>query len=163
MYYIADSQPKRRTMDIKIMAGAEPFYFRGGAVGCLCMHGLSAAPQEVYWLGQSLAKHGATVYGPRLYGHGLTVDHMLHMRWQDWYASALDGYYLLKQTCDQVFALGFSMGSLLALRLAATEDVAGVVGLAVPFEPPVKGAWTAHFLRYVLPFVASYDQATDRI
>src|SRR5262245_48176890 len=119
-------------MDIKLMTGAEPFYFRGGPIGCLCMHGLSASPQEMYWLGASLAEHGLTVYGARMYGHGVTPDYLLHMRWQDWYLSLLDGYHLLKRTCDQVFVLGFSVGGLLALRLAAAEQVTGVVAMAVP-------------------------------
>src|SRR5262249_6452008 len=77
--------------------------------------------------------------------------------------SLLDGYHLLKRTCDQVFVLGFSVGGLLALRLAASERVTGVVAMAVPFEPPTSYAWIVHGLRYVVPFVATYDRETDPI
>ncbi|MEP7289311.1 MAG: alpha/beta fold hydrolase [Chloroflexota bacterium] len=150
-------------MDIKLLPGAEPFYFPGGRIGCLCLHGLTASPQEMYWLGEHLAKQGMTVYGPRLYGHGVSPDYMLRMRWQDWYLSALDGYHLLTQTCDQIIVIGLSLGSLLALRLASAEAVAGVVAMAVPLLPLPAPATITHVLRYFVPYLMSYDQATDKI
>jgi carboxylesterase len=154
-------------MDWKLMQGAEPVFLPGtgqnAKVGCLCLHGLSASPQEVYWLGKSLSEHGATVFLPRLYGHGVVPDQMRHMRWQDWYLSALDGYHILKRNCDQVVVLGLSMGGLLGLSLATTEHVAGVVTMAAPILPPAKAAWITHYLRYFGSYVAQYDQATDPI
>src|SRR5579859_7705917 len=151
-----------KLMELKIVPGAEPFFIPGGKIGCLCLHGLSASPQEVAWLGQFLAQRGMTVYGPRLHGHGADPDLMRRVRWQDWYLSALDGYHLLKQNCDHVFALGFSMGALLALRLAATEDVAGVVAMAPPLRLTANAVWRIHLLRYIQP-VISRSERGDRI
>ena len=83
------------------MQGAEPFYYPGGRVGCLCLHGLAASPAEVSWLGAYLAGRGLTVCGLRLAGHGADYRHLRYLRWQDWYLSALDGYRLLRAQCDQ--------------------------------------------------------------
>jgi carboxylesterase len=150
-------------MNTKLMRGAEPFFIPGGRIGCLCMHGLTASPQEVYWLGAFLAQRGATVYAPRLYGHGVEPSHIQSARWQDWYLSALDGYHLLRRQCDQVIALGLSMGGLLSLRLAAEEAVAGVVAMAAPVYLSIKNAWLVHVLRCFGATVMRFDRAADPI
>jgi carboxylesterase len=150
-------------MNTKLMHGAEPFFIPGGRIGCLCLHGLTASPQEVAWLGAFLAQHGATVYAPRLYGHGVEPAHLRRARWQDWYLSALDGYHLLRRQCDQVIVLGLSMGGLLSLRLAADEAVAGLVAMAAPVRIAIKNVWVVHLLRYFVPTVIRFDRATDRI
>ena len=51
--------------DALIVPGAEPFFFGvppGDRVGCLLLHGFTAMPEEMRWLGESLAEsraHGA--------------------------------------------------------------------------------------------------------
>jgi carboxylesterase len=151
-------------VELKLLQGAAPFYFAGsGNIGCLCLHGLSASPQEVYWLGKHLAAQGLTVFGARFYGHGVNPDQMLRMRWQDWYLSALDGYHLLRQTCQHVVVLGMSMGGLVAMRLAGSEQVAALIPIAAPLLSPIPSPMQVHIGRYFLGYVAKYDQATDRI
>src|SRR5258708_34044224 len=103
-----------------------------------------------------------TGYGARLHAHGVDPDLMGRVRWQDWYLSALDGYHLLRQNCDRVFALGFSMGALLALRLAAAEDVAGVVAMAPPLRLNSTAGGRVHLLRYIQPIIARSEPG-DRI
>ncbi|MEL6308266.1 MAG: alpha/beta fold hydrolase [Chloroflexota bacterium] len=112
--------------------GAEPQFYRGNQIGCLVTHGFMATPAEVGWAGQHLAQQGYTVYVPRLTGHGINPDHMRRMRWQDWYAQALDGYHILRQQCDHVIVIGHSMGGLLSLLLAASQPVEGVAVVASP-------------------------------
>src|SRR4030095_16396304 len=97
----------------QIMPGAEPYFHRGGKVGCLCLHGFTASPAEVKWFAQHLAAEGYTVYAPRLAGHGTRPQDLARTRWTDWYASASDGYHLLRQQCEKVFVCGMSMGGLL--------------------------------------------------
>jgi carboxylesterase len=138
---------------MEILRGAEPFYYAGGDVGCLCLHGLTAAPDEVRWLGMHLAQQGFTVLGPRLAGHG--VDHRLlrRMTWQDWYLSALDGYQLLRQQCRSVFVAGLSMGGLLTLKLAESEPVDGVAVLAAPVRLPAMGQlYLSRWTKWVRPY-----------
>lgn len=142
-----------------ILPGAEPRFYPGGPTGCLCLHGLTASPHEVAWLAADLAGRGCTVLAPRLAGHGTDPGDLARTRWRDWYASALDGWQLLRAQCDRVVVCGLSMGALLALRLAADQPVAGVAALAAPFvlrRPltlPVVAA-----LKWIRP----YTDQTDR-
>ncbi len=140
-------------MSVQLLRGAEPRFIPGGRVGCLCLHGLASSPQEVMWLGEHLAAAGATVYVPRLAGHGIHPDYLARSRWQDWYATALDGYHLLRRDCDQVFVLGLSMGGLLALLLAANEPVAGAVIMAAPLSLPQRIMHMTPYLRYAIRYV----------
>ncbi len=116
------------------MPGAEPFYFRGDAVGCLLIHGFTGTPKEMRWLDERLAADGRTVLGVRLAGHGTTLADMNLTRWPDWYASVVAGYRQLRAECEQVFVIGLSLGGALALRLAAHERVDGIVVMATPLH-----------------------------
>ena len=139
------------------MPGAEPFFYRGGATGVLCIHGFTANPSEMRWLGQHLAVQGHTVYGVRLAGHGTHPHDLARTRWRDWYASAHDGLHLLRGACERVVVVGHSMGGLLALLLAAQCDgVDALSVLASPIRFPAKLDHT-RWLRYVHPFTDQPD------
>lgn len=147
------------TDHVTIMPGAEPYFHRGDATGCLCLHGFTASPAEVLWFAQHLAQQGHTVYAPRLTGHGTTPQDLARTRWTDWYASALDGYHLLRQQCDQIFVCGMSMGSLLALLLSADVPVQGVVAMATPAitnSGPQRIA-LVRALKFILPYTNQAD------
>jgi carboxylesterase len=142
---------------VALLAGGEPFYFRGGPVGALLVHGFTGAPREMRPLGAALAAAGHTVLGVRLAHHGTRPEDMFRSHWQDWYASALDGCALLRGHCDTVFVMGLSMGGALALCLAAEQPVAGVVALSTPSRPRLeamgwRSRYTAFFGR-LIPFV----------
>lgn len=79
--------------------------------------------------GHDLAARGYTVSVPRLPGHGTTWQEMNRTSWQDWYGELDQELTALRETCDQVFVAGLSMGGALALRLAAQrpDDVAGLI------------------------------------
>lgn len=145
---------------VSVLPGAEPFFYRGDGVGCLCLHGFMASPAEVRWLGVHLAAKGFTAYGPRLPGHGSDYRNMAQQRWQDWYGAALDGYHLLRAQCDQVFVAGHSMGGMLGLLLAANVSLAGLAALATPviFRHRLM-AW-AKWLKYLQPFTDQTDRSS---
>nr|PZN53347.1 MAG: hypothetical protein DIU68_12740 [Chloroflexota bacterium] len=142
---------------IPYMDGAEPYFHAGGPVGCLVLHGFAATPDEVRWLGQHLAARGHTVFAPRLPGHGMTPAALRRIRWEDWYAAALDGYRLLASICARVCVVGHSMGGLLSLLLAGDCDVACAAALAAPIE--LHAARRARWLRFVLAYTDHSDRS----
>lgn len=135
-----------------LMPGAEPLFFPGGSPGLLLLHGFMASPGEVAWLAEYLAGRGYTVYAPRLPGHGFDPAAMRRVRWQDWYAGALDAYHLLRRGCERVVVIGHSMGGLLATLLASEHPVAALVVAAAPYTRPSWLMLAVPFLTPVLPY-----------
>ena len=109
-----------------------PFFFEGGPVGCLLVHGFSGSPPEMRPMGEYLAQQGLTVLGVRLAGHGTSPEDMATTTWRDWVASAEAGLRELESLCEQVFMAGLSMGGLITLHLAAHHPLAGIVVMAAP-------------------------------
>jgi carboxylesterase len=137
-----------------IQPGGEPFLFLGrSGIGCLLLHGLTSAPQELRGLGEYLAARGHTVLGLRLPAHATSPRAMIHSRWQEWLAAAEDGYHLLKDNARQVAVIGLSLGGAIALLLAAGQPVGAVVAMSTPYEVPPQPR--LRFLRLLLQPLAA--------
>jgi carboxylesterase len=142
--------------------GAEPFFFPGGANGCLLVHGFTGTPKEMRWMGEYLAHQGHTVLGVRLAGHATQPTDLLRIHWQDWLLSVMDGWYLLKGALDRhpaekrrTIVIGLSLGGALSLLLAAHKPVDGVVALSTPFKLPQDPRLPfISLLRWIQPRVA---------
>jgi carboxylesterase len=147
------------------MPGAEPFFFRGGPIGALLIHGFTAAPKEMSLLGEALAAEGHTVLGVRLPQHGTRPEDMFHSHWRDWYTAALDGYHLLRGQCDTLFVMGLSTGGAIALKMSADYAVAGVVAMSVPSLPyHDQMGWLAKLagaFGYLKPYIRKRPPAPD--
>lgn len=122
------SETKKNT----IISGAESFYIEKGKVGCLLCHGFTGTPNEMKKIGEYLAAKGITVFGPRLPGHGTTIEDMQSTNHGDWYNEYHKAYNKLANVCDEVFIGGLSMGGALTLKFASENDVTGVISLAAP-------------------------------
>jgi carboxylesterase len=115
-----------------------PVVLAGGARGVLCLHGLTGTPFEVRPLAEAFGRQGRSVAAPLLAGHGHALADLAASTWTDWLASAeraLDE--LLCRVAGRPVALcGFSMGGLLALRLARLhpERVASLVLMCPPLH-----------------------------
>jgi carboxylesterase len=133
------------------MKGGQPFFLPGGKIGCLLLHGFTGTPNEMHWMGEYLSGRGFTVLAPRLFGHGTKLADMYRARWQDWVASAEDGYFLLKGSCEKMVIGGLSMGGALSLLLGSYLPVAGVIAMAAPFEMHDP---TVRRLRPILPLLS---------
>jgi carboxylesterase len=120
-----------------ILAGAEPYSFRGGPIGVVVLHGFTGNPQSMRSLAQSLAKAGCSVELPLLPGHGSSVEDMISTRWSDWSAAVDETYRDLAGRCATVFIAGLSMGGSLAIWLAERHhDIAGIVVVNPLVDPP---------------------------
>lgn len=131
----------------------EPFYYPGNAVGCLLIHGFSASPSEMFFLGERLAACGFTIKGVRLSGHGSTSEEMAKYRWKDWVGDAEKGVKQLREVCESVVAVGLSMGGLLALHLAAARQVDGVVSLNAPMVFQDGRIRYVRLFRHFIPYI----------
>jgi len=118
------------------MVDAQPIRRGEGDQGVLLLHGLSGTPYEVTCLADALHDAGYAVRAPLLAGHD-SLDALERSTWQQWYQTALDAFEdLHADGRRRVAVLGFSMGSLLALRLAALRghQMAGLVAISVPLH-----------------------------
>ena len=133
-----------------IIPGGAPFFYRSGQVGCLLIHGFPGAPNEIRGLGEALAAAGYTALGVRLRGHGTQPADLTRVMKEDWQADVEDGLAWLQGCTTKQIAVGLSLGGMLALKLAADCDVAGVVVMATPWRLPAL----AHRLRPLIPVLS---------
>jgi len=138
-------------MSALIIPSAEPFFSPGDRIGCLLIHGFTGAPKEMLWMGEYLAAQGHSVLGIRLAGHATQPADMVRMRWRDWVASVEDGFHLLRRSTDHIFAIGLSMGGVLALHHGANHPVSGIISMSAPYilttDPRLKYAEYLAFLQ----------------
>lgn len=118
--------------NLSIIPGAESFFIEKGKVGCLLCHGFTGTPNEMRKVGEYLASKDITVIGPRLPGHGTSVDDMKSTNYKDWYQEYERAYQKLAEVCDEIFIGGLSMGGALTLHFASQNDVTGVITMATP-------------------------------
>jgi carboxylesterase len=117
-----------------------PFEEWRGETGCLLLHGFPGSPAEVRELGSYLGQRGVSVIAPCLPGFGERPEALLGIEWQQWLRAAAGDLRRLQERCRWVFAAGLSMGSMLALYLAAEVPLAGVVAIspAVSLRNPLS-------------------------
>jgi carboxylesterase len=111
------------------MQGAEPFRFEGNGTGILVSHGFTGTTQSVRPLGEVLAQEGFTVMGPRLKGHGTSMEDHAQSMALDWISSIEEGLIWLEQRTSVVFFTGLSMGGMFSLYFAAQhpDRIRGIV------------------------------------
>lgn len=105
------------------------FFYEGGDVGVLLIHGMTGTPVEMRYVGKGLHKAGFTVYGVQLAGHCGNEADLAKTGWRDWYRSVELGLVELRKRSRKVLVGGLSMGAVMALHLAARRpaDVDGLL------------------------------------
>jgi carboxylesterase len=104
----------------------------------LCLHGITGTPFEVRPFAEAFGRAGYSVEVPMLAGHGETLAELARSTWADWLASAEAKLDALQTRVHgrPVAICGFSMGGLLALRLARLfpERIAALVVMCTPLR-----------------------------
>ncbi|HEX6263238.1 MAG TPA: alpha/beta fold hydrolase [Actinomycetota bacterium] len=137
-------------MSTEIVPGAEPFFFPGGDVAVLMLHGFTGNPSSIRPWGEALAERGFTVSGPRLPGHGTTWQDLATRRGDEWVAEADAALTRLRGDGGRVVICAQSFGGTIALDLASRRpgDVRGIV-LVNPYVRDPRHVW----LPVVRPFL----------
>ena len=116
-------------MEQQVMEGAEPFRFEGGEVGVLVSHGFTGTTQSVRPLGEALAAEGFTVAGPRIAGHGTSMEDMARSTASGWIHSIEADIDWLAERTENIFFAGLSMGGMFALYFGGVRPdvIRGVI------------------------------------
>ncbi|EOD01232.1 alpha/beta hydrolase [Caldisalinibacter kiritimatiensis] len=130
----------------------DEYFLEGNSIGCLLIHGFTSTPAELRELGEILYECGCTVYGIKLKGHGTTVEDLENCTYKDWIDSAVDGYYYLKEKCEQVYVIGHSMGALLAMYIAENYPVDKLGLLSPPLVTKSKVAKLAFIAKFFMKY-----------
>ena len=109
---------------------------QGGSPAVLALHGFGATTQEVGVVVDIARRLGLASHAPLLPGHGSSVLELAKTRYGDWHGAAERALRELAAEHGRVIVIGSSMGSLLALDLAASHPrwVAGVGVLGCPLR-----------------------------
>ncbi len=136
------------------------FYYPGNITGFLLLHGFTATTAEVRPMAERLKEQGFTISAPLLPGHDTHPDELNKVHWQDWVQTVRKAYLELRESCDQIWLGGESMGALLCL-LTAVEfpEVAGLLLFAPALELKIKGSKAAYFLQY---FKKYFDKGSSK-
>jgi carboxylesterase len=105
----------------------------------LCLHGLTGTPYEVRPVAEALVARGVRARGPWMAGHEEGAEVLAKTSWQAWVEGARVELAALRAEHDRVFLVGMSMGGLVSLRLAETEEINAIVVIGTPLvlAPPI--------------------------
>ena len=112
--------------------------------GFLALHGFTGSPSELGYLMDRVGAGGFSVRAPLLPGHGTTPEDLQTRTFAEWLACAERELERLRKDESDVIVCGFSMGSLLALRLALLPRpprALVLLGCALQLSPPLRAAF----------------------
>jgi len=112
-------------------------------IGILLIHGFEGSPFEMKELGDYLYELGYSINIPLLPGHGTSIDDLVNTSFNDWYFHVEKSYFKLKLDCKKVYAIGISLGGLLAINLAEKHKIDGLITISAPvfFNGLYNGKW----------------------
>jgi carboxylesterase len=110
--------------------GEAEFFAGGRAPAVVAFHGFGGTVAEIRPPLDVLAGAGYAVDAGLLAGHGTRAEALQDLVFDDWLEGARQRAKAAIERYQRIVLLGFSLGSLIALELAA-EDLPGVAGLVV--------------------------------
>lgn len=141
----SDKRPRGTLMGEGV---ADPLVVPGKAPRVLAFHGFTGTPQEVALVVDVARELGLGAEAPLLPGHGVRVSDLAPTRFADWLAAA-ELHYARLAAEGPVVVAGLSMGSLLALHLAANHPDSTVGVIAMANAMWLKSPWPTWPLKLV--------------
>ncbi|MDR1598836.1 MAG: alpha/beta fold hydrolase [Oscillospiraceae bacterium] len=150
-----ENKPAKKTSapDFKD-AKCKPFYFEGGPIAALLIHGFTGSPAHMLPLGEALRDAGYTVRGILLPGHAETVAAMSRTDYTEWLDASEKALKKLMDTHEKVVVGGLSMGGLIACRLAETYPVAGLLCYAPALKFKRGINYLAPAVKHLFPYMS---------
>lgn len=114
---------------------SQPLFHKGNAVGCITLHGIGGTPANIRVVADALIERGYTVVSPMIPGHGETVRAQNASTGRQWLDGIRAAYKKLRdEGCEQVYALGLSLGGILCGLLAEEEHLDGLALICTPIK-----------------------------
>jgi carboxylesterase len=148
---------RRRTLETQRLLnpeGTREFHAEGRAPSILAFHGFTGTATELRPLVDRIAEAGYAVDVPLLPGHGGLPADLQETSFDDWCAAMRTRRDALLAKHGRIVLLGFSMGTLVALKLAAEARDGRLAGLvilgcalelqpyfSVPFSAFARAGW----------------------
>ena len=106
----------------------QSFFWEGGEIGILLIHGLTTTTAEVRPLAKCLNNQGFSVSGILLPGHGTKPEDLNKTHRNSWIQECEKAYLKLRSKCSFVFIAASSAGCLIALKLASKyKEIRGLL------------------------------------
>jgi len=115
---------------------SQPLFHKGNAVGCITLHGIGGTPANIRVVADALIGRGYTVLSPMIPGHGETVRAQNASTGRQWPEGVRAAYRRLKEDegCEQIYALGLSLGGVLCGLLAEETHLDGLALICTPIK-----------------------------
>ena len=144
---------RRRTLATQKLinpGGAREFFAEGKAPCVLGFHGFTGTASELRPLVDRIAEAGYAVEVPLMPGHGGLPAELQELSFDDWASAMRTRAKALKEKHGKLVIVGFSMGTLVALKLASEiPDLTGLVILGCALElAPYFGVPFSAFERF---------------
>lgn len=134
----------------------EKFIHPGGKSnsGILFIHGFGTSPQIFDEYLDYFVDKGYVIQTVRLEGHGTSYAHFASTSCVDWYLSAREKFFELKEHVDHITIIAHSLGTLLSVILASNYKIDAMVLLSSPIKLRAKPLYRVNFmLRPVAKFI----------
>ena len=112
--------------------------------GVYIIHGFTNTTYEVKELANYLSEQGFYTRADNLPGHGTTPEDCNRIRYSDWIEFVEQGVAEMASHCDNIYIIGSSMGSVLALQASSIFPLNAAVFASTVLK--FKDSFSTHFL-----------------
>ena len=102
--------------------------------GVYIIHGFTNSTYETRDLAEYLGNQGFYTHAINLPGHGTTPEDCNRVKFTDWIEFTEQGVAEMSSRCDNVYVIGISMGSVLALHLSSIFPLSAAVFASTVLE-----------------------------